>query len=666
MRIPAAATRQTRIIAAEAWIELTDQVGGAFQASPFEGSEVSMKTRILRAFLSVLCIWRLILPIQAMAQSPGNTAATTKSSWSPFSLYRPQSVPPAVLENSPRLETLIRDGRLELTLADALALALENNLDIATQRYIPQYAQTDLLRTQSGQSPRGFSGAYIPGGLTAGALGAGVSGTSGTGGVGSAGGITGGGGSVSIGSSGNFDPSMSINFSWDRNSSPLNTLQVSGVPISTGVTAAVSANYAQLLHEGTSFTVSFSGQRQTSTQQYLRYNPAIVTRLSVGLYQPLLNGFGYLPNERYIRVARNNTRISEDVFRQQVITTVVAVENSYWNLAALQQNEVAAEQSLTVSQKLLEENRMRLEIGTMSQLDVVSAESEVANRTRDVTVAQTNLQLAEANLKNLLSRQVTPELDAARIVLLDRMPEPKQSDVPELQQALASAYEGRPELRQAQRSLENQDIAIRFTQNSLLPGVSLFGLFAGAGLQGQGPMSDTGLGGALGDTFSASYPEYAGGSTLSIPLRNRVSQADNLRAQLEGNQLRISMQRSKNQIALEVRKAIIGMIQGRAQVEAAHQAVRLARDLRDGERSRLDAGVSTSYQVILRERDLLAAQQAEVAAMVNYAQAIVEMDRARGLTLERNAIELDETLSGTVSRMPVTPFTLSGTKQEVK
>ncbi|MBM3789084.1 MAG: TolC family protein, partial [Acidobacteria bacterium] len=366
-------------------------------------------------------------------------------------------------------------------------------------------------------------------------------------------------------------------------------------------------------------------------------------------HQPLLSGFGYLPNERFIRVARNNTRVSEDVFRQQVITTVVAVANAYWELAALQENVRVAEQSLAVSRQLLQDNRMRLEIGTVSPLDVVAAESEVAARTRDLTVASTNLQLQEAAFKNLLSKKVTPELDAARVVLGDRMPEPKDSDLPDLQMALAGAQEARPELRQARRSLENQEVARHYTENALLPSLGTFAFYAGAGLRGKSKADETTIWNALSESFSAEYPEYAGGATLNIPIKNRVAQADNLRAQLEGKQLQIGMQRSKNQIALEVRKAIIGMIQGKAQLEAAHQAVRLAGEIWEGEKGRLESGVSTSYQVILRERDLLTARQAEVNAMVSYAKALVEMDRARGVVLERYAIDLDDALSGRCS-----------------
>ena len=302
----------------------------------------------------------------------------------------------------------------------------------------------------------------------------------------------------------------------------------------------------------------------------------------------------------------------------------------------------------------------------MSPLDVTSAESEVAGRTRDLTLAQTNLQVQEAALKNILMKKVTPEVDAAAVVLLDRMPEPQGSDIPDLQAALASALKNRPDLRQAEQSLLNQDISARFTANSLLPSASIFGFYAGAGLTGSSDVSDSGIWDALGQSMQGDFPEYAGGMTVTIPFRNRQAQADNLRSQYEGKQLQISLLRSRNQVSLEVRKAIIGLIQGKAQVAAAHEAVRLAREIYEGEKNRLDAGVSTSYNVILRERDLVGAQQAEVNAVVGYTKARVELDRAMGATMETTGIEYSDALNGAVTKMPATPFTLRGPKPEAR
>jgi outer membrane protein TolC len=622
--------------------------------------------------LIVLCIYWLASQTFVFAQSKNDDfpqlkdyQSNSSGILSVFRNFRERSVSRLVLDNSPRIETLIHDGKLELTLADALALALENNLDIAVQRYVPEFSQTDLLRSQAGQSPRGFTGGTTPGGLTSGALGAGLSGTGAGAGVGSAGGITGGGGAVQVGASGNFDPTLSVNFSFDRVTSPLNTNVVSGIYNVIGQNAAFTASYAQMFAPGTSYSLTLNGQRQSSTQQNLLYNPASVTRFALGVNQPLLNGFGSENNQRYIIVARNNTKVAEDVFRLQVISTVVAVENAYWDLAALQKNVQVVERALAVSEQLYKDNQVRLDVGTMSPLDVTSAESEVAGRVRDLTVARTNVQLQEATLKNMLVKNVSPQVDAAQIVLRDPMPEPSQTDIPDLQRVLASALETRPELRQAQINLRNQNVSVDFTQDALKPSFAVFGFYAGSGLQGTRTTTadSSGMADAFGQSFNASYPEYAGGFSMAISLRNRTAQADNLRSQLEKNQLLISQQRLRNTISMEVRKAIIGLIQGKAQVEAARKAAGLAREMWEGEKNKLEAGASTSYQVILRERDFTNAQNAEVAAMITYAKALVEMDRSRGITLDRNGIEYSDALSGKISKTPVTSFSLRGSKE---
>jgi len=613
--------------------------------------------RLMSLFLLIL-IWPAALCGQAAEgrKSPASQYVEP-APWFPNVLRPYQAQPGAslVLENSQRLDSLIRDGKLELTVADALALALENNLDLAVQRYVPAIAETDVLRTSSGQAARGVQGALVPSGLTSGALGVGVSAAGGSGGLGSAGGITGGGGAISIGSSGNFDPSLNMNFSYDRVTSPLNTIQVAGVPIVTANATAFSSNYAQMFRTGTSYSVSLTGQRQGSTQQRLRFNPAVVSRFSLAFHQPLLNGFGRESNERFIRVALNNTGTSEEVFRQQVITTIVQVENAYWDLEAFQENVKVAEQSLAVAERLLSDNRLRVEVGSMPPLEVTSAEAEVAARTRDLTLARTNLQLQEANLKNLLVKKNSPELDNVTIVLKDQMPAPADKDLPGGKEALETAFKNRPDLKQAQTNLQNQELATRFTESSLRPSVAVFGLYAGSGLDGNEGALPGGAGDSFQQAFYGDFPEYGGGVSLSIPIRNRVAQADNLRSQLEQKQLRLGLQRSHNQVALEVRKAMIGLIQGRAQLEAAREAARLAREIWVGEQERLEAGVSTSYQVILRERDLVAAQQAEVNANVGYAKAVVEMGRAMGTALERRGVELADALAGTASTSKVTP-----------
>ena len=365
-----------------------------------------------------------------------------------------------MLFRSPRLRDRLRDGHLRLSLADALALALENNLDIAVQRYVPLVAQADVLRASSGQAARGVPGALLPSGLSAGALGVGVNQAAGTGGVGGAGGISGGGGAVSVPQVGTFDPAVSFSSSYDRTVSPLNSLVVAGVPQVQTLSAASSVNYTQLFSEGTSITMTVNGIGQNSTQQSLLFNPAVVSRFAMGFNQPLLSGFGTVPNKRFLLVARNDLNTSEQLFRQQVVATIVQIENAYWDLVAAQQAIAAAELSRDAARRLVDDTRQRVEVGTAAGIDVTSTESAAASAERDRIVAETTFQLQQAQLKSLLSKTADPELEAAVIETTDALPEPHQLTLPGADAAIADAVAKRPELQAAAMDASNQDLEI--------------------------------------------------------------------------------------------------------------------------------------------------------------------------------------------------------------
>jgi outer membrane protein len=615
---------------------------------------------------------------QAKAQTPQGDAFIKDYSKGPSwfghftTPYRQQPIPPLSLENSPRLRDLIHDGKLEISMADALALAIENNLDISVERQVVPMSQTDVLRASSGSAARGFSGATIPLGLSAGALGTGVSTAVQGGGVGNAGGISGGGGAVNIGPVGTFDPTINYNFSWDRTVSPLNSLVVAGVPTVTGYTTSHSGSYTQLLPTGTSFFVSLNGLRFSSTQQNQLFNPYVATRMSMGFNQPLLSGFGRKPNLRFLLVARNNENVSGAIFQNQLQQTIAQVENAYWDMAQFQENVKVAEQSLTAAQRLYDDSKRQAEVGALAPLDVVSAQSAMAASQRDLVVAKTNLQIQEITLKNLLSKRIDSDLESAQIVTTDALPEPRDSDIPALQEALADAERSRPDLKTAQMNLQNEQISSQYTTNNLLPTGNAFGQYAAAGLQGNctvtarascntvglpvGTSVPAGTTGSLTQMAQGTFPEGSVGFSLTLPLKNRSAQADNLRAQFEMQQAQISLQSLHNQAELAIRQAMIGLVQGKAQEEAANQAVSLAQQSLDAEQKKLGVGASTLYNVVLRQRDLTTAEYAQIEAADAYAKALVAIDEARGATLDRNGIAFNDALNGTITKMPAPPF----------
>ena len=635
--------------------------GAIETAYPGEAQPVRRKWSVKKSSLILaLLVGFSAFGNRAAAQAPEATAAdyTKNPAVFPnvFNPYHMRKIPQPEFNNSAAVPQMIHDGKLSLSVSQLLTAVMENNLDIATARFDRSFSQTDVLRAKAGGAPRGSTGVTFPAGLFAGALGAGLGNT--VAGVGGAQGpaISSTARLVNLNPRGGFDPAISMNFSVDRSDSPLNTIRVSGVSNVINSTATLQTRYAQAFTSGTSFSVGFNTLRQSSNQKNLRFSPAYTPNLSVVVTQQLLNGFGFTSNRRFLEVANNGRQIAREVFRQQVVTTLAQAQNSYWNLVAFQETVRAAEQALNVAKQLREDNQKQAEIGTLAPLDVTSAESEVAARQRDLIVAQTNLQQAEIQLKTLFSKSMDPALAAAQIETTDHLPDPGDADIPKLDEAFTTALRNRPELRQQEGTVLNEEVAVRFSKEALKPTLEIFGQLASASLSGTQIIP--GVGGApptiihggwtdaLGQVAGYNFPDYAIGFSLSIPIKNRSAQADNARANLEERQSEIDLQRTRNTIALEVRNAVIGLMQAKSQVEAAAKAVQFERQTLDAEQKKLSAGTSTPYNVILVQRDLLAAELSEVQARATYAKARVEMDRATGVMLEKNHIDPAEVPRG--------------------
>jgi outer membrane protein len=609
----------------------------------------------------------ILLAVQA---SLGQTSQPQKSDysanprWFPniLSPYKPQPTPPPDLTNSKSLSEMIRDGKIELSLQRLAAVVIENNLSLAVDRYNNYFAQADLLRTKSGQAARGVdsAGAVIPDALFSTAIGAGVGGGGGQGGsVSGVGGITASPKSQTVSPRGGFDPDINFQFSWDHTTSPLNTLVVAGSPVVTTNTTFFSFGFVQAFTTGTSLSVDVANQRQSSTQQSLIYNPDVITRMSVIGVQQLTNGFGRAFNRRFQTVARNNVEFVKQWYLQQVNTTLAQAENGYWNLVSAQEQVRSTEQALQAAQRLYEDNKRQAEIGTLAPLDVVSAQSQVASTQRDLIVAQTNLQQQELTLKNFFSKQIAGSVGDAQIVATDPLPTPQDSDILPLDQALATAARNRPEVPEAEANLRNNQVAVKVTQNFLKPTFNVFGLFATAGLSGNqfirvpGEVPILVRGGVsqeLNQFISVKYPEYAIGFALTIPIKNRSAQADNARAGLQERQSEISLQSTENQIGIEVRTASINLMQAKAVVAAAASAVDFSRQTLDAEQKKAAEGLSTPYNIILDQRNLLEAQLAEVQARASYANALVEMELSTGVLLDKSRISAEDAIRGRITQ----------------
>ncbi len=649
----------------------------------------------IKSQVSLLCVGLLIAPF-TFAQDRGIVIDDPNGGML-SNLRRPyqrRNVPAIDLSNTNRLESLLRAGKIYLSLQDTIALALENNLDIALQRYNPLIAESDLLRARAGGLLRGIPQSVQNGPSSAG----GNFLLSGSGSNGSSGGSGGGGGSASSsGSSGvngvitqlgpstpNFDPILQGSIGWQHQTTPQSNI------FSFGTTALVATNktYNFLLTQGFSSganaTLSYNNFLTAQNSGRQDINPYTSSSLDLLVQQPLLQGFGFSLNRRQITIAKNNLKVEDYVFKQQVILTVSNVIGLYWDLVSLNASVKVARESLGVSEKLFNDNKKQVEIGTLAPIEIVRAEAEVAAREQDLTVAETNVLEQETIIKNVLSRTgvASPSIAEARIVPTDSIRLPEVEQVQPVQDLVDQALGERPELAQSRLNLENSQINLVGSRNGLLPTINAFVELtnhaqAGSinslptlGASGQstgfvrGPNCPAsvcnpvngffvgGYGTVLGQLFGRDFPDYRFGVNLNIPLRNRAAQADYVRDQLTLRQSQLTLQKQINQIRVDVQNSLIALQQARARYQAATKQRFLEEQTLDAEQKKYALGASTIYQVIQTQRDLANSQSSEVNALSQYSRARVNLDSATGQILRNNQINMDEASKGVVNRPP--------------
>jgi outer membrane protein len=599
--------------------------------------------------------------------------------------YIPRHVAQPQFTNAPRIDQLIKNGTLMLSLNDTIALALENNLDLAIARYNLPIADTDILRAKAGAAIRGVATGVVqstPGGgvngFGTGATGTGAGGTTtaaGGAGTGAAGLVT---STTGVGANvPSFDPQFSAQMNINHTIQPLTSNFITGTSQLAQNFGNANFNYFQGFAPGTTLNVAFNNQRTATNNLRSALDPFVTSSFQVTVTQPLLSGFGFLPNLRFIRIAKNNREISDVAFRQQVITTVVQIQNIYWDLVNAYEDTKAKERALALAQKTLADNKKQVEIGTLAPIEITRAQSVVSSAENDLIVAQTTLQLQQLLIKNAVSRSLSdPVLAAAPVIPTDTMVMPSQEPVVPIQDLIQEALGHRPELPQSRIDLTNRDISRKSAANALLPTVNFVGWYGNSGLAGalsaacladpacppQVPGSVVGgYGDAFDTAFHHTFPNYAIGLNVQIPIRNRSAQADQVRSELEYRQAQMRLQQLQNQIVIEVRNAQFALQQNRARVMAAQEARRLASESLDAEQKKYALGASTNTLVLQAQRDLATSESALVAAMSSYEKSRVELDRSVGRTIENSGISLDDAESGSVKKMPtvqgVTPRT---------
>ncbi|PYQ40025.1 MAG: TolC family protein [Acidobacteria bacterium] len=629
------------------------------------------------AFLAAAC------SAQTMPQTDSGEKASTgrgamrlqfemPKSRNPLHAYEPDTVPEPALSNSGRLDRLVKDGTLYITLKDAIDLALEDNLDLAIARYNLPIANTDILRTKAGGFFRGVNT-----GVVQGTPGGGVGGF-GTGAPGAgAGGTTGGAGGAGAGASGlvqstlgagtavsSFDPLLNVNGGVEHQTTPLANRQIYGVPLLQLNTGQVVANFSQSFPTGTNITFQFANSRQTTNSPFFNLSPTLNSTFRFQIQQELLAGFGFGPNLRYLRIARNNKKISDIGFKDQVIATVTQIENIYWDLVSAYEQTQVNDQSYSFAQQTLENARKQLQLQSIPEMDVLRAEAEVSKRAQELTVARTSLQLQQTLMKNAITKSLDdPTLEAMPVIPTDRIQTVSIEAIEPVQDLIKEAQHNRPELAETDIDLVNRQISRRAARNALLPSLSAVAFYSGSGLAGPlNPIYDTtqlgpnvstvptDFNGALLNAFNNTAPDYYVGLNLNIPIRNRVAKADQYRSELEYRQAELRMEQLKKQVRIEVRNAQFALDQTGARVEAARKARDLAQRTFDITKKEQDLGAGSSYQTLSAQRDLALAQLDLVNAMTIYAKAKVELDRATGTTLEHNGILIQDAIAGAVSQ----------------
>lgn len=583
--------------------------------------------------------------------------------------YQARSVPPISLSNSSRLQSLIRAGNLYLTAQDVVALAIENNIDVEVQRYGPLLQREVFRRAQGGGALRSV-GQSVAAGPTSVSLtgvsinGSGTAGTSGSG-VSSGGGIT-----TQLGPSiPNLDPTVSFFAEYLHATSPQSNIVFSGVTDLVFVQHQYQGQFAESWATGTSAQVTYFSDFNKTNSPLYSLNPFTTADLDFQITQNLLYGFGTAVNGRNIRVQRNNMKVTDLQFKQQVITTVAAVLNLYWDLVSFYQDLTARQEEVKTAQQLLDDNKKQVELGSLAEIEVTRAESQLYSAKQDLVISETNLAQQETVLKNALSRSgvSTSDLADVHVVPLDKMVIPAKDEFRPTEELVQQAIANRLEIQQGKLNIESNQLNLVGVKNSLKPTLQAFAELTNNGLSGvispsaalAGGIGSGYLVGGYGNLLSQiarrNFPNYSAGFSLNIPLRNRAAQADYVTSLLEIRQNELGLQKTINQVRVDVQNAVIGLEQARARYDSAVKARELSQQTFDADQKKYGLGATTAFQVVQDQRDLATAQSSEAQSMANYSHARISFEQALGTTLEANNITVAEAMSGKVSSIAIHP-----------
>jgi len=598
----------------------------------------------------------------------------------PFADYTPLGYPATRLGNSSELDSLLRDGKIYLSLSDAVMLALENNYDIAIARINLDIADTDILRAKAGSSLRGVSTGLVTN--TLGGSTSTITGGGGPGGTTSASGGSGAGSSGLVLSTNGGGPLpeardgvLTGTLQYESANTAQSSTFLTGTNTLNTATETYNFGYTQGFAPGTALTMSFNNTRQTTNSERSSFSPLLSTTFRATATQHLLQGFGVGLNRRFIVQAKNDRQITDSSFRQQVIYTVNQVESIYWALVSAYEDEQAKERALTQSTQLASDNRKQLQIGTLAPLDVVNSDSAVSTDKQSLITSQSNLEYQQLLMKQAIARNLNdPQLANAPVIPtdrvgLDRLPEEDMAT----EDLVREAYTKNPQVEQAVLTMKNNVITIKAEKNGLLPTLDAYAFYGGSGVGGAqnqnlncgstttftacpaGTVAGSGYGTVASNTFNNSSPDYGVGANLSITLRNRTAQADQARSQMEYRQSQMRLQQLYTQLRIQVINAQYALANDRAAVNAAQAARDYNAQSTDAEEKKYKLGASTTANVLQQERNLASAEDNLISATAAYAKDRSSLEQILAITLDRYGISLKDAASGVVSQPPVIP-----------
>jgi outer membrane protein len=599
--------------------------------------------------------------------------------------YTARRFPDVSYQDSTRLDQLMRAGNIYLSLRDAIALALENNLDLEYARYNPRLAEANLLRVKAGSLLRNISNSISTGPSSA-SLGVLAQTATGSGGL-SGGGGSGQGGVLSglqVQLQGtavpNLDPQFFINGQYTHNTQIQTAINIAGTNYLVSNYKSSNFGIQQGFLSGTSVQLGMGntlGYSQNSP--YSMFSPFDQATLSLGIQQNLLQGFRPSVNNRYIRVAKNNLRVSDLTFKNQVMATVYSVVNLYWDLVSFNDALKIRQQTLDLNTKLYNDNKRRAELGAIAPIDIIQAEAEMKSSQQDVTTAQSQVYQQETILKNYITRNGLDRLEIANahIVPTDRPEVPAQDAVRPIQDLVAEAMQSRPDVEQSQIGLENTRITTLGVKDAMLPQLTAYVNMSNSGLAGQIntlpvpvtlPNGETtfvtrgqsdvnqfflgGYGTVLSQLFGRNFPSYSAGISLNINLRNRSAQADYITDQLNYRQQQIQDKQLHNNIRQNVINARIALQQARAAYDTSVEARHLQDQVLAGTRRKYELGTATILDVVIGQRDATTRELAEVDARNQYIRARNNLENVLGKILDDFSVSIDAAKSGVVGRPP--------------